>query len=72
MTALDHTKGRIKGIRGNADGSFTICDTEECCPTIAFGEDGSAVITDGDQKIPFTPRQAKLLADLLAARQTGR
>lgn len=56
------------GIRRNDDGSFTICDTEECCPTIRFGEDGSAVISDGDQVVMFTPGQAELLSKLLAAR----
>lgn len=54
-----------QGIRRNDDGSFTICDTEECCPTIMFGEDGSAVITDEDQTIKFTPRQAQLLSKLM-------
>jgi len=63
MTDLD------QGIRRNDDGSFTMCDTEECCPTISFGEDGSAVITDEGETVKFTPGQARLLSKLLVANQ---
>lgn len=66
MTDLD------QGIRRNDDGSFTICDTEECCPTILFGEDGSAVITDDGQTIKFKPGQLQLLSKLVAAQTSGR
>lgn len=60
------------GIRRNDDGSFTICDTEECCPTITFREDGSAVITDEGETIKFKPEQVRLLSKLLSAQISGR
>lgn len=49
------------GIRRNQDGSFTLCSKNGCCPTIAFHDDGSATITDDDQRIEFSRDQLQML-----------
>lgn len=57
------------GIRKNPDGSFTMCSKNGCCPTIKFGDDGSAEITDEGQTVKFTPEQIKSLGQTIMIHQ---
>jgi hypothetical protein len=61
---------KIAGIRANADGTLTLCDDEECCPTVALLENGDYRITGDDgQYVDLTPARAALLGHLAASRR---
>ncbi len=60
---------KIPGIRPNADGTLTLCDDEECCPTVAELANGDYRITGDDgQFVDLTPRRAELLGFFVMTR----
>jgi hypothetical protein len=60
---------KIEGIRANADGTLTLCDDEDCCPTVTELDNGDYRITGDDgQYVDLTPARARLLGYLATTR----
>jgi hypothetical protein len=52
--------------------TLDMCCGSRRCPVVTLYSDGSLVMTDGDQRIEFTPEQVADLRHLISSLPSGR